>query len=151
MALPMIGGMRVNESMRSAAGVIFPRYAHRRGGVSFTVICDVDTMDGTDRLSVLFPTAPCCPKTRRFRGAAHLSAGRVGWHWNAIKCEGLTIDHQLMKRSVWYPKASLDWAWGEFLAGRAVPDPFFTCVARCCFLYGEGRRIGPRALSLGRR
>ena len=151
MALPMIGGMRVNESMRSAAGVIFPRYAHRRGGVSFTVICDVDTMDGTDRLSVLFLTAPCCPGNAVISGVTHSSAGQVGWHCDANKCEGLTIDHQLMKRFGCYPKASLDWAWGELLAGRAVPDPFFTCVARCCFLYGEGRRIGPRALSLGRR
>lgn len=69
----------------------------------------------------------------------------------ATKGEGLTIDPQLRIWSGCYPKASLDWAWGELLAGRAAPDPFFTCVRRCCFLYGEGRRIGPRALSLGRR
>lgn len=37
-------------------------------GVSFTVICAVDKVDGADRLLVLFPTAPCCPGNTAISG-----------------------------------------------------------------------------------
>ena len=39
-------------------------------GVSFTVICDVDKVDGADRLSVLFSTAPCCPGNAAISGCS---------------------------------------------------------------------------------
>ena len=77
-------------------------------------------------------------ETRRFRGAAHPSTGQVGWHCDANKCEGLTIDHQLMKRFGCYPKASLDWAWGELLAGRAVSDPFLLALPGAVFFMAKG-------------
>ena len=57
-------------------------------------------------------------------------AVRVGWHCSANKCEGLTSDHQLMKRCSCYPKASLDWAGESSSQVQQSLILFFTYVLR---------------------
>jgi len=52
-------------------------------GVSFTVICDVAKIGGTDRLSVLFLTAPRCPGSAAISGYKS-PVSRTGWM--ALQC-----------------------------------------------------------------